>query len=163
MKLDRRKAGTRHRPLAAQQPPRPRTECSPGIDRLCRLCRQHFGGATGRCGSHAGLRPLLLGDRFAVSSRRSTGASSGSSAAEVCVRPELASFVADVGRNLRRDRIGNAGGFGSDSLLPLVRHTHCERKLAWKAEQALPGRRVQQTARICGSAGQPALLSFQDG
>lgn len=36
---------------AAQQPPRPRTECSTGIDRLCRLCRQHFGGAAGRCGS----------------------------------------------------------------------------------------------------------------
>jgi hypothetical protein len=46
-----RSSNSRVRVAAAQQPPRPRTNCSPGIDRLCRLRRQHFGGATGRCGS----------------------------------------------------------------------------------------------------------------
>jgi hypothetical protein len=46
-----RSSNSRVRVAAAQQPPRPRTNCSPGIDHLCRLRRQHFGGATGRCGS----------------------------------------------------------------------------------------------------------------
>ena len=44
----------------AQHPPSPRIECSPRIDRLCRLCRRHLDGVTGRCGSKAGLRELHL-------------------------------------------------------------------------------------------------------
>lgn len=37
--------------------------------------------------------------------------------------------MADLGRNLWRDRIGNDGGFGSESLALLVRNTHLHAEL----------------------------------